>query len=117
MKGNQAAAKTKRHHMVIFTSTPSTCLFLHVCRRHCAAPFVLGVHVGPVVQQVLHHRHPVVAGSKVKGGGVSSLQVSAVHILSRAQRLWRDAETHNDQPESLKNQIKSLHHVRGGTSA
>lgn len=55
-------------------------------------PFVLGVHVSPVVQQVLHHGHSVVAGSKVEGGGVSSLQVSTIHILSRTQRLQRDGD-------------------------
>lgn len=113
VKGNQAAVKTKRDDIVIFTSLPTMCLF---CHRYCDAPFVLGVHVGPVVQQVLHHRHSVVAGSKVKGGGVSSLQVSAVHILSRTQRLWRDADQSADQPKSLKNQIKSLRDVRGDTS-
>lgn len=54
------------------------------------APFVLGVHIGPVVQQELHHRHSVVTSSKVKRSGVSSLEVPAVHVLSCAQRLQRE---------------------------
>lgn len=53
----------------------------------CSAPFVLGVHVGPVVQQVLHHRHSVVTGGEMQRSGVAALQIPTVHILSRAQRL------------------------------
>lgn len=50
-----------------------------------SSPFVLGVHVGSVVQQELHHCHPVVAGGEVQRRGVTSLQVAAVDVLGRAQ--------------------------------
>lgn len=60
------------------------------------SPFVLGVHVRPMVQEILHHGHSVVAGSEVKRGRVPSLQISAIHILSRAQGLQRHAEEKED---------------------
>lgn len=52
-----------------------------------ASPFVFSVDVGPVMEQVLHHRHPVVASSKVQGSGVASLQIAAVDVLGGAQLL------------------------------
>ena len=57
------------------------------------SPLVLGVDVGAVVQQVLHHRHAVVAGGKVERRGVPPLQVPAVHVLRCAQ-LLPCTETH-----------------------
>lgn len=69
-----------------------TALLSALTRPHVRGPpFVLGVHIRPVVQQVLHHRHSVVTSSKMKRRGVSPLQVPAVHILSRAQRLQTEA--------------------------
>lgn len=43
------------------------------------------------MQQVLHHSYAIVACRKVQRRGVTSLQISAVHILSRAQLLQRES--------------------------
>lgn len=80
VEGHQAAAQR---------DTPllhRPALYRHLASR-ARPPFVLGVHISPVVQQVLHHRHSVVASSKMKRSGVSALQVPTVHVLGRAQRL------------------------------
>lgn len=120
MQGDQTAAKSKVqkwfseikndewlasrifqwHFQIIIVQNHSGFVFLYIYFHVAAefnhmasvAPFVLGVHVGPVVQEVLHHWHSVVASSKVKRSGVSSLQISAIHILSRTQRLRRERQ-------------------------
>ena len=43
--------------------------------------------VGTILEQGLHSFHPVVASSKVEGGGVAATHVTAVHVLRGAQML------------------------------
>lgn len=52
-------------------------------------PFIFSVHIGPMMQQVFHHSHTVVACSKMQRGGVAALQVTTVHVLRGAQLLWK----------------------------
>lgn len=82
MEGHQAAAE--KDTASLHRSPPT--------QQTNSAPFVLGVHVGPVVQQVLHHRHSVVTGGKMKRRGVSALQIPTVDVLRRAQRLRAQRE-------------------------
>lgn len=63
----------------------STCIVRSWQPQH--SPLVFGVDVGAVVEQVLDHRHAVVTGRKVQRGGVTALQVPAVHVLGRAELL------------------------------
>lgn len=56
------------------------------------SPFVLGVHVGSVLQQELDDGQPVVAGREVQRRGLSTLHVPAVHVLHRTEFLRRGAE-------------------------
>ncbi len=53
------------------------------------SPFVFGVDIGAVVQEILNHSHAIVAGGKVERSGVTSLQVSTVHILRGAKLLCK----------------------------
>lgn len=53
------------------------------------SPFVFGVDVGAVVQEILNHGHAIVAGGKVERRGVAALQVSTVHILRGAKLLYK----------------------------
>lgn len=53
------------------------------------SPFVFGVDIGAVVQEILNHSHAIVAGGKVERSGVTTLQVSTVHILRGAKLLCK----------------------------
>lgn len=58
-------------------------------------PFIFSVHIGPMMQQVFHHSHAVVACSEMQRGGVTALQITTVHVLRGAQLLRR---THKHFP-------------------
>lgn len=78
------------------------------------SPFVFGVDVCAVMQQVLHHSHAVIACCKVQRRRVTSLQIPAVHILSRAQLLQREW-THTEQYKYKCNR-RSEHAEKKNTS-
>jgi len=57
-----------------------------IMQGHQAA-FIFRVDVRSVLQEVLDHSHLVVTGGKMQGGRQAPLQVTAVHVLSRAELL------------------------------
>ena len=50
-------------------------------------PLVLGIDVGPLLDQPLGHLHVVVACRQVEGGGVATLLILAVDVLLGDQLL------------------------------
>lgn len=57
------------------------------------SPFVFGVDISAVVKKVLDHGHAIVASGKVERCGVTTLQVSTVHILRGAKLLYKTKQT------------------------
>lgn len=76
------------------------------------SPFILGVYVGSVLQQELNNGQTVVAGGEMQRRGLSTLQVSAVHVLHRAEFLQRerDADQWRQEHEN-KGGNRIYHHI------
>lgn len=57
-------------------------------------PFIFGMHVCPMVQQILHHWYSVISRSKVQWCRMTAFQISTIHILRAAKLLWKEINTH-----------------------
>ncbi len=69
-------------------------------------PFVPGMDISTILQQVLHCSHSIETRSKVEGGGVPPLDVTAIHSVRCAQAL-------KNSYSQLLLDSKSLLFVRG----
>lgn len=73
-------------------------------------PFIFGMHICSMVQEVLHHWYAVIPCSKVQWCWMTAFQISAIHILRAAKLLWRQKKPKSSTELKLTN--KKLHKTK-----
>lgn len=72
-------------------------------------PFIFGMHVCPMVQQILHHWHAVISCSKVQWCWMAAFQISTIHILRAAKLLWKEIKSIRRLEKNKPTPSKKIH--------